>query len=312
MGESLTLPAGLSFPKTALEVSIDFDTHLQTSSRADYIPIPTGFPRLDELLGGGLHSESLMLVGGPPGAGKTIFALQTARNIAASGKASACMVCFEHSEVYLYHRLLCLESALSGDAESEGITLNDIRQVVMQYPSANLQTLLEHLPAARRSWEHLVKYWERLYLIKGHPAKSTINVLETYLSWLRKKSERLVLFVDYLQKVPVFVPGLEMTAERQIRIVTEGLKNIALTHRIPIVAVAASDAEGLKAGQVRFRDLWGGASIQYEPDVALMLNRGDRDRITFSIEKNRMGPTGAAFEQLLFGERFAFLPVVEL
>jgi replicative DNA helicase len=103
------LPVGVTLPKSAFEVSIAFDEHLKNASANNLLPISTGFAELDEILGGGLHPESLMLVGGPPGVGKTIFVMQAARNIAASGEAIAWVVCFEHGKVYLYQRLLCME-----------------------------------------------------------------------------------------------------------------------------------------------------------------------------------------------------------
>lgn len=157
-----------------------------------------------------------------------------------------------------------------------------------------------------------MQYWERLYLNKGHPVKTTLNVLDTYLKRLCSQYVTVVLFVDYLQKVPVFSPGVEITPERQIRTVTEGLKNLALAHSVPIVAVAASDAEGLKGGRVRFEDLWGGSSVNYEPDAAVMLNPSQQPEelrgtdILFSIEKNRLGPTGVEFQHTLLGQHFAF------
>lgn len=314
--ERLTLPIGISFPKTALEVSVEFDAHLKTASIANHLPIPTGFAELDEHLGGGLHPESLLLAGGPPGVGKTIFVLQAARNIAAAGEAVACVVCFEHSEVYLYHRLLCLESFLRANGH-EPITLGAIRDAIANASDVGLQTLLDALPAARPAWEGIVSYWERFCLIKGHPMKTSLNVLDIYLSHLRARGERVVLFVDYLQKVPVISPGHELGAEKQIRIVTEGLKNLAMAHGVPIVAVAASDAVGLKNEQVRFQDLWGGSSVQYEPDVALMLNvavgnhaNGDQqnETIVFSIKKNRLGPANVQIAHQLLGQHFAFLP----
>ncbi len=312
--ERLTLPVGVSFPKTALEVSVEFDAHLKAASAANYLPISTGFAELDELLGGGLHPESLMLIGGPPGVGKTIFVLQAARNIAASGEAIACVVCFEHSEVYLYHRLLCLESFLRANGH-EPITLDAIRDAIANASDIGLQTLLDALPAARSAWEGIVSYWERLCLIKGHPLKTTLNVLDIYLSHLQARGDRVVLFLDYLQKVPVISPGYEISAEKQIRIVTEGLKNLAMAHGVPIVAVAASDAVGLKNEQVRFQDLWGGSSVQYEPDVAVMLNRGRGDEtngdnqnlpVVFSIEKNRLGPGNIEIAHEFLGQHFAF------
>lgn len=316
MSDRLVLPAGLKFPRTLLDVSIEFDTHIKSGKLAGYKPIPTGFDQLDGYLGGGLIPESLMLVGGPPGVGKTIFVLQAARNISAAArdnKTAACVVCFEHGEVYLYHRLLCMESVIEGN--SGGLTMDDIRRAALrnEFGEPGLDTLLTTLRAAKVAWSRIVQYWERLYLSKGHPVKTTLNVLDTYLTHLRSQFSIVVLFVDYLQKVPVFSPGIELTPERQIRTVTEGLKNLALAHGVPIVAVAAADADGLKGERVRFEDLWGGSSVNYEPDVAVMLNpkcRGEQmsgvQEVLFSIEKNRLGPTGVEFRHALRGQQFAF------
>lgn len=315
MTDRLVLPAGLEFPHTLLDVSIEFDTHIKSGKVAGYKPIPTGFDQLDQYLGGGLVPESLVLVGGPPGTGKTVFVLQVARNIAAAAadnKTAACVVCFEHGEVYLYHRLLCMESVVEGN--SDGLTMDDIRRAALRndFGEPGLEALLETFHTAKEAWSRIVQYWERLYLAKGHPVKTTLNVLDTYLSQLRSQYATVVMFVDYLQKIPVFSPGIELTPERQIRTVTEGLKNLALAHTVPIVAVAASDAEGLKEGRVRFEDLFGGSAVNYEPDVAVMLNparqkeQPRRDEIIFSIEKNRLGPTHIEFCHLLRGEYFKF------
>jgi replicative DNA helicase len=315
MSNRLVLPAGLEFPRTLLDVSIEFDAHIKSGKIAGYKPIPTGFEPLDTYLGGGLVPESLMLVGGPPGSGKTIFVLQAARNIAAMAKnnqTAACVVCFEHGEIYLYHRLLCMESVL-GESET-GLTMDDIRRAALNAKGAEsgLESLLKTSNAAKDAWSRITQYWERLYIIKGHPVKTTLNVLDTYLTRLKSQYATIVLFVDYLQKVPVFSPGIELTPERQIRTVTEGFKNLALAHGVPIVAVVAADAEGLKGERVRFEDLWGGSSVNYEPDVAVMLNPVRQDEqaqgaeIIFSIEKNRLGPTGVEFRNLLKGQYFFF------
>ncbi len=319
MTDRLVLPAGLEFPRTLLDVSIEFDSHIKSGKVAGYRPIPTGFEPLDSYLGGGLVPESLLLIGGPPGVGKTVFILQAARNIAAAArdnKTAACVVCFEHGEVYLYHRLLCMESTMSSRL---GLTMEDIRRAALTQGMGEpgLETLLTTLTAARDAWARITQYWERLFLIKGHPAKTTINVLDMYLSRLRGQFASVVLFVDYLQKVPVFSTGVEPTPEKQIRIVTEGLKNLALAHSAPIVAVAAADREGLKGEKVHFEDLWGGSSVNYEPDVAVILNpdgpasqtRGQK--VGFSIEKNRLGPTGVELGFVLNGQHFAFEPITK-
>jgi hypothetical protein len=53
--------------------------------------------------------------------------------------------------------------------------------------------------------------------------------------------------------------------------------------------------------------------VNYEPDVAVMLNparQAEQTRgveIIFSIEKNRLGPTGVEWTQVLRGQSFAFV-----
>jgi len=48
-------------------------------------PVPTGCPPLDDLLGGGFERGTVTQVYGPPAAGKTNVALQTAAEVAAAG-----------------------------------------------------------------------------------------------------------------------------------------------------------------------------------------------------------------------------------
>ena len=46
----------------------------------------TGFGGLDPMIGGGMRAGSLVLLAGPQGLGKSTFALQVARNNAATGR----------------------------------------------------------------------------------------------------------------------------------------------------------------------------------------------------------------------------------
>ena len=49
---------------------------------------PTGFPLLDDAIGGGLRSGTLNLIAGPQGQGKTMFALQAARAAVKTGRSA--------------------------------------------------------------------------------------------------------------------------------------------------------------------------------------------------------------------------------
>jgi replicative DNA helicase len=333
---NLSLPAGTNLPANLFEVSAQFDQHLRTGALDDYTPLATGFSPLDDYIGQGLVPESLVLIGGPPNVGKTIFALQIARNIAYQHSAAArrdgqdmpkkrvgvLYLCYEHTEVYLYHRLLCMESFLGRlPDERQGVSMEDIRRVTLQpsagggEPSVGLQKLLDHLPDAEQAFERTVDYWESLYLLKGDPQKTTSETFPTYLRFMKEKFDTAVLIVDYLQKVPVLPRG---GFDRDpVQTVIEALKNVSLEFHVPVVAVAAGDEEGLRQSELHFENLWGNASINYEPDVAIMLNptwrKGKKlkqreSEVLFSIEKNRLGPTWVGMLFSLWGKHYTFDP----
>lgn len=352
---SLTLPAGTEPPASLFKVTSDFDRHLRAGALEAHTTLPTGFSPLDEYIGQGLAPESLLLIGGPSNIGKTIFALQMARNIAllsanraqlarsreqtASGRASgegkapgrigALYVCYEHGPVYLEQRLICMESFVVNPPAKEGVTMNEIQRE-MNSPleperalEEGLDKVLSRLPKAREAYERINHYWEYLYLVKGDPRKTTPEVFDKYVEYVKADGhlDSVVLFVDYLQKVPV-MPHLHEHKD-PVQVVVEELKNLALSRRIPIVAVAAGDKEGLRRDRLRFEDLWGNSSINYEPDVAIMLNPTWREntaarrkhrepQVLFSIEKNRLGPTWIEFLFTLYGKFYAFDPIGRL
>ena len=74
---------------------------------------PTGFPLIDDVLGGGLRAGALNLLAGPQGQGKTTMALQIARNAVAAGRA-AIFFSFELDAETLLQRLISMECGLIG------------------------------------------------------------------------------------------------------------------------------------------------------------------------------------------------------
>ena len=86
---------------------------------------PSGFGALDVVLAGGFRSGELVLLGARPGLGKTTFALQVARNLAASGY-SVVYFSFEHDSHSLLERLIVMEAAEI--AGSCAVRLSAVRQ----------------------------------------------------------------------------------------------------------------------------------------------------------------------------------------
>ena len=322
MAERVILPVGVPRPQTLSEVVGDLDRRLREGRLEDYLPIPTGFTPLDKYLGGGLHAEDLILVGGIQNVGKTVAVLQMARNVAAAGRALAVVVCYEHSPLYLLYRLLCMESVdLSISQVNGGVTRDVINRAVVERLQRGEQVtfkgLLNHIPGIQAAWEKISQYLDWLWLVLGDGLRTTVDVLELYVELGKQEYRDVVLFVDYLQIIPVRpLPGGELPDDaRRISMVMKALKSIALRQRVPVVAVAAADEEALRQQRVHLENLWGPALVQYQPDVAIILNRGTtteegaRRTVRWAIEKNRSGPSEVEMEMVLHGPYFAFSPV---
>ena len=70
--------------------------------------IPTGFPSVDELLGGGLRRGDLIVIGGDTGAGKSALALAIALRVSATGRSTLFLTAEMETERVL-ERALAIE-----------------------------------------------------------------------------------------------------------------------------------------------------------------------------------------------------------
>lgn len=273
-------------------------------------PFATGFEPLDQALHGGFRSQDLVLVGGKPGVGKTIAALQWARNMVLDG-AHVVFACYEHTAKLLTARLLLLE--LGSIARGGGYTdTEELRRHVASFAAG--WSGLDDIPDGRGLLADAIAcmqtYADRLWLV---PASSgTTGLPELTRMAQQYGNGRTVLFVDYLQKVAMR-PEPADEQEKMTR-VASGLKELALTHDCVVVSMAASTSEGLTATRQRIHHLRGSSALAYEADVIVMLNekvdavskihlaydpvRADsfRHLVVFSVEKNRGGPAGIDLE----------------
>lgn len=279
---------------------------------------PTGFPILDRVIGGGLRTRNLTLVGGAPGIGKTITTLQWARNLAVNG-ASVVFVCYEHDEATLMSRLLHLELGELPPEERAGESGRHARRLLAEVSEGKI-TLSEAVlqaPALDEPYRQIQKYADRLWLVRASGANTTLDELEKLVS-----EDTDALFVDYLQKVPL----KRDTPDERERIiqVSQGLKDLAMRANIAVVAVSAADRDGLEAPRLRMHHLRGSSAVSYEADVILILNEkygvvsreqlthdltaaeSHKHRLVFTVEKNR---EGADMVDLEFKKQFEYLRV---
>jgi replicative DNA helicase len=304
--------------ESAAETIAALDRDLLSGKDAGLAAFPTGFAVLDELLAGGLHPGELLLLGGPPGVGKTITALQWARRAALDGHRSL-FACYEHEPATLLLRLLALElGELGGDEALVQVLLRSLSSSGRSHRS--LTDTLGDDPIGRAALSAVAAYQERLVFVRASGSHTTLEDLSDLVVGMDGAggSGNTVLFVDYLQKIPLH-PEPDTEAEKVTRTV-EGLKDLALEHRVPVVLLSAVDSEGMRSSRLRLYHLRGSSAIAFESDVVVMMNakekavskvhlsydpvgaRRFREWVVFSVEKNRGGPNLVDLE---FRKRFA-------
>ncbi len=324
-------------PRTLGQVLKEADRMVVQGELDEYLPIPTGFDQIDRIIGGGLRRTELVLLGGPQGIGKTITALQMARNLALHEATYAFYISYEHSEVHLLNRLMCLESIDGGliDGTTSGLRLKDLHNIVISKRArewvrhdgnVGLYQILAQHPKTAKALETINRYADRLILMKASPAVTTLNAIRDMVRQMVEVTDgKVALFIDYLQKVAIYPERATDEAEK-VTIVVEGLKDIAMTLNIPVLAIVAADREGLKSKRLHLYHLRGSSALDYECDIAIIMNNkfhilskdhvafnpykseGYRDWVVFTIEKNRAGRAMIDVEFQLKAQHFCFVP----
>jgi replicative DNA helicase len=289
---------------TAGEVLLNLDRQMRDHSAIEVRSVPTQFPVLDDVLGGGLRAGEMLLLGGPPGVGKTICALQWARNLARQG-SRAVFVCYEHEPATLLIRLLGMEA---GEAGGDERVARGIDRALMMGEAAGrgLREVLNESDLGHAALKAVESYASDLILVRASGSHTTLSDLRELVAPHVGGGRATALFVDYLQKIPMH-PEPHSEAEKVTRTV-EGVKDLALDLSVPVVLLSAVDAEGMQASRLRMYHLRGSSAIAFESDVILMLNdkhkaiskvhlsydsiraQGFRDWVVMSVEKNRGGP----------------------
>jgi replicative DNA helicase len=294
--------SAMAAPRSAAEVLAEAMTTGSHRLPTRLTPFPTGYEPLDAALGGGLHAQDLVLVGGRPGIGKTVAMLQWARRVAMSGR-HAVYACYEHGEDALLTRLLCLE--VGEQAQPEDVPVLDKLRTMLREVALGARDLSELIETSRivaDAYEVFEGYSGRMHLLRATSETDAAALAEIARV---HADDGAVLVVDYLQKVSVPATGDE--AERVTR-VAGALKELALGCDVAVVAAVAADRDGLLARRLRLQHLRGSTALAHEADIVVTLNekwssvskthlaydatraRTYRQWVAFSIEKNRDGP----------------------
>jgi replicative DNA helicase len=276
----------------------------------------TGFGGLDPLIGGGMRAGSLVLLAGPQGLGKSTFALQVARNNAATGRP-VLYFSYEHDAEDLVQKLVAMEAGEKDD--SHQVRLSAIREAFDADDPRPLEERLEVVPGAVRALTEVRAYADALFVHRSTGSRTDLAAIRARIEEVHEATGTMpMVVVDYLQKV--LVPGGLVDEVERSTAVVEGLKDLAIDISAPVLAVVAAEKQALQSGtRMRSHHLRGSSALAYEADVILVLstkydvvarhhltydlNNAERFRqwAVLSVEKNRFGPDAV---QLEYRKRF--------
>lgn len=258
--------------------STDISPLAQVLSRADAVAdgapspdtIPTGFPSLDRLLGGGLRSGDLTVLGGDVGSGKSAFALAVALRIA-QRRQKVTFFSGEMTTDRVLERILAIEGRVKVDDLRHGV-VNDIARASVGAAAVRMRELL--------------------------PAFETMPAggVEALRERIEGSGVELIV-IDSLQSLARGGRSMDEDTAETVR----RLKTIALEHRLAIFATAQLPQLTARDDRRPVLDDFGAlGAVKHHADVVLGLYREDMyDRrreiegaTELLVRKNRNGSIG--------------------
>jgi replicative DNA helicase len=245
--------------------------------------VPTGFPSLDRVLGGGFRHRDLVVLGGDVGSGKSALALAMALRSAAAGHQVA-YFSGEMDDDRLMERAVALEARVQVDEMRSG-NLSEMARSAVGAAALRLKDLpLSIHPMVGRQFDEVLEpAWE------DDPA---------------------LLVVDYLQLLPP--PASRLTQDEDSAASVRALKALALDRQIALLAVGQLPRHIAKRDDPRpsLDDFGTLGAVKQHADIVLGLFReemynpggGVEGATELIIAKNRNGPTG--FIDLYFYQRW--------
>ncbi len=244
--------------------------------RDEIIGVPTGFSRLDAILGG-LQRSDLIIVAGRPGTGKTSFALSIARTAARKYNQRVAIFSLEMSAEQLMQRLISMETEIDSQRLRLGKLTEDEWPIFADAAGAlsNTQIFVDDTPA--------------------------ISPME-----MRAKARRLhaefgldLVVVDYLQLMRA--DSMIQNRVQEISYISGALKGLARELDVPVVALSqlSRAVEQRSDKKPVLADLRESGSIEQDADIVMFIYREDmydpdteRQNIAqIIVAKHRHGPT---------------------
>ena len=251
--------------------------------------VPTGFPSLDNLLGG-LQKSDLVILAARPSMGKTSMALDIVRNVSIRNNIPVGIFSLEMSKDQLVDRLLAAEADIdlwkmrTGRLSDQGED-NDFERI------GHAMGRLSDAP-----------------IFIDDSASANIMELRTKARRLQAEHELGLIVVDYLQ----LMEGRKNESRvQEVSEISRSLKSLARELNVPVLALSqlSRAVESRNPPIPQLSDLRDSGSIEQDADVVMFIYREDVYKGQDSkkpniadilIKKHRNGPIGQI--ELFFDE----------
>ncbi|MBI2640932.1 MAG: replicative DNA helicase [Candidatus Sungbacteria bacterium] len=251
--------------------------------------VSTGFPDLDNYLGG-LQKSDLVVLASRPSLGKTSLALNIARNVALDDKKPVGIFSLEMSREQLIDRLISSEAGVdlwklrTGRMSSDGVENDFVR----------VRNAMETLSSAP--------------IFMDDSPSPTVTEIRAKARRLQAEHDLGLVVIDYLQLIKGHA-NVESRAQ-EVSEISRALKGMAKELNVPVLAVSqlSRGVEMRHPAIPKLSDLRESGSIEQDADVVMFIYREDKDKkntdrkniAEIHIEKHRNGPTGRV--ELFFHE----------
>ncbi len=228
---------------------------------------PTGFSKLDSHING-LEPNKLIVLAARSGNGKTAFSINIARTMVLNNKKPVLFFSLEMTAEELIERMIKLVSDTTYDQ-------GKIRQAA--------ETLMQH---------------HDLLLIEDSVDLTITDIQTITQRYLAKHPDLALVIVDYIGKVkPSADSKRYQNKAYEVEGTTWGLKTIAKTHNLPVLALCQMNRgiEGRGDKTTPYlSDLKDSGAIEQDADIVMFLTSEEDNRTNpkLTIAKQRNGPLG--------------------
>ena len=239
----------------------DFLEKVQTEA---YKPHPTGLNFFDNLLGGGIVNQTLLLLLAAPAAGKTTLIQQLAEAMAANQRPVVYLN-FEMSREQMLSKAISAKLYKNGGDKSmtgilQGYKWTDderaaITRIVDDYRRTNYPYIRYNPPGASSELTQLLSYLKAT----GDAAKAADR-------------QAPAVVVDYLHLI---TSSDKLDTAELIKAAIKGLHDYAVNYDTFVIAIAAVNREAMKDGRITLNSGRDSSGIEFTGDYILSLNYAD-------------------------------------